>query len=327
DGNYFLELLMETQPLDAPRIVTPTGYEDLMTAGEAEQFDLIVFDDYSPPSLPEAGTFVYSGGLPPLDATGIRQVTDEDDVPLFYESSDVLDWERDHPMFVGLNLNQIWVADGRLLTLPLGAELLMEGVKGPMLVLERTGPRTNLVFSFDLIQSTWPQKKTFPYFAYQMFEYLAAGEDLQVRESVKPGDSVRVPKSIVDRANLGDGETVELRGPIESPEDTRPVTRTERVSETGVATLGPFEQVGVYRTQPTLGQFGNIAVSLLDANESNLLPSATDPGNLSGLEPAPLDDSGTGGGLRLVEWWRWLVAAAAGLLIVEWFVYTRRVAA
>ena len=326
DGNYFLELLMETQPLDEPEIVNPAGYEALLESGEADAYDMVIFDDYSPTRVPAAGTFVYSGGMPPDDATEIKQVTADDGTGIWFEGSDVLDWERDHPMFAGLSLNDLWVQDGRLLTLPLGTEMLVEGIKGPLLALERNGGRTNLIFSFDLNQSTWPRDRTFPLFGYLMFEYLAAGEDLQVRESVKPGETVRVPQSIVDRAGVGEDRQFTIVGPQQSPGGAGSRDSREYVSDTGIATLGPFESVGLYTTEPALGQFAHVAVSLLDENESNLLPSPTDPGNLSGMEPEALDEAGDGGGgLRLVEWWRWLVAAAAGLLLVEWFVYTRRV--
>src|SRR5690606_16759889 len=127
EGNYYLEKLLDTQPLEEPRIVTPAEYEQ----GVGNEFDLIIFDNYSPPTLPSAGTFVYSGGLPPAEATNVKPVVGEGDVQMWYQESEILDWERDHPMLVGLNLNRVWVQEGRLLTVPLGAEMLMEGVKGP----------------------------------------------------------------------------------------------------------------------------------------------------------------------------------------------------
>ena len=98
----------------------------------------------------------------------------------------------------------------------------------------------------------------------------------------------------------------------------------------GVVTLGPFERVGVYRTEPLLPQFERIAVSLLDDTESNLLPNPTDPGNLSGLqkeELASAADDEEGAAVRNIEWWWWLVATAAAVLLLEWVVYTRRVGA
>lgn len=326
EGNYYLELLFRTQGLDDPRVVTPTEYERMLDAGEADQFDVTVFDAYSPPRVPPAGTFVYSYGLPPEDATNVRPITNDAGLPLFYEGNATLDWDRDHPMLRGLSLTRLWVAEGRLLSLPLGAEMLIEGDRGPMLILERNGPRTNLIFSFDLIQSTWPRQKTFPIFGYQMFQYLAAAEDVRVRESIRPGETVGVPQNLVDRAGL-QGGTVAVVGPA-GVESATPRRRTFDVDPIGTLTLSEFNHVGVYRTEPPIPQFSHIAVSLLDANESNLLPSYTDPGNLSGADPveAAVGEAETGG-VRDVEWWWWLVAAAAVVLTIEWIVYTRRVAA
>ena len=325
EGNYFLQNLLETQGLDDPRVVPPGDYGGMVTSGDADDFDVTIFDNVTPEALPAAGTFVFSGQLPPADATGVTAVVNDNNVPLFYEGNTVLDWERDHPMLRGLSLNRVWAAEGRLVSLPLGAETLIEGDRGPMLILERRGPRTYLIFTFDLIQSTWPRLKTFPYFAYQMFEFLAASEDVRVRESVRPGETVGVPRSTLERADVPPGGEIAVIGPIGAGEQRR----TIRVDEGGGLTLGPFDRVGVYRTEPSLPQFERIAVSLLDANESNLLPARGEPGAAGGEAAAPDGDAAAGAatGLRVAEWWWWLVAASVALLLVEWFVYTRRVAA
>ena len=329
EGNYYLELLLRTQRLEDPQVTTPQEYQALLDSGGAAEFDVTIFDNYSPPTLPPAGTFVYSGGLPPEDATNVTAVTNEQDLPLFYEANAVLDWDREHPMLRGLGLSRLWVSEGRLLTVPLGGELLIEGDRGPMLILERNGPRTHLIFSFDLTLSTWPRQKTFPIFGYQMFAYLAAAEDVRVRESVRPGELVAVPRSLVDRANLGENGEVAVVGPA-GTRDAVPQRRTTRVGDAGTLTMGPFERAGVYRTEPPVPQFGRVAVSLLDASESNLLPAYTDPGNLSGADLDAVAEDGSlleASGVRDVEWWWWLVAAAAVVLTIEWFVYTRRVGA
>ena len=329
EGNYYLDLLFRTQGLDDPQIITPQQYEALLEEGGADDFDVTVFDRYSPTRVPEAGTFVYTGGLPPTDATEVRQVTSENDVGLFYEANATLDWDRDHPMLRGLSLGRLWVADGRILSLPLGAQLLIEGDKGPMLVLERNGPRTNVIFSFDLVQITWPRQKTFPIFGYQMFQYLAAAEDVRVRESVKPGEAVGVPQNLVSRANLGEGDGVRLVGPG-GYEGAVPGRSPEvAINAGGGLTLSGLDRVGVYKTEPAVPQFSHIAVSLLDPTESNLLPAYTDPGNLSGSDAVQVatGEASDTSGVRDVEWWWWLVAIAAVVLTVEWIVYTRRVAA
>ena len=321
--NYWLERWLGALNLESQQTMTPDAYE----AAVPTDYNVIVFDAYSPQKLPASGTFVFSGGLPPAEATDIKAVTNDAGVEMFYDASEILDWERDHPMLGGLNLARLWVGEGRLLTVPVGADQIMEGVKGPMLIVERKAARTNVVFSFDLTQSNWPVQKTFPAFGYQMFQYLAAGEDVRVRESVRPGSVVSVPRSNLDRADggRGVGGSITLVTPAGRSE-------VEPVPPDGASAtpLGPLEQVGVYATRPTIPQFERIAVSLLDETESNLLPAETDPGNLSGLEPAAATaaaQADEGASVRDVEWWWWLVAAAAAVLTLEWVVYTRRVGA
>ena len=315
-GSYWWEKIVGVLPLNDPKTLAPEQYE----AAVPTDYNVIVFDDYSPKALPPSGTFVYSGGLPPAGASDVKPVTNEKGEELFYDVSDVLDWKRDQPMLQGLNLGRMYVSQGRLLTVPVGADQLIEGVKGPMLILEHKGPRTNVIFSFDVSRSNWPMQKTFPIFAYQMFQYLAAGEDVRVRESVSPGSVVSVPRASLDRAKVSaDGGTVKLIDPSGG-------SRTLPADGVGSLAVDNLDRVGVYRTEPTLPQFERIAVSLLDETESNLLPAATDPGNLSGIEPAKAAaEEKSGGGVRDVEWWWWLVAAAAGVLTLEWVVYTRRV--
>ena len=61
-----------------------------------------------------------------------------------------------------------------------------------------------------------------------------------------------------------------------------------------------------------------MAVNLLDATESNLLPADTPPGGVEKVIEA------TGGKVRR-ELWRILAGVALALLFIEWWVYTRRV--
>ena len=325
-GNFFLELLIQTQSLEEPRIIVPSEYEALLASGEADDFDVTIFDGYSPPTLPPAGTYVFSGVLPPESATEVRPVTNEEGLALYYDGNAVLDWEREHPMMLGLLLNRVYASTGQLLSIPIGTEMLIEGDRGPMLLLERNGPRTNLIFSFDLRESNWPLQTTFPYFCAQMFQYLAAGEDVRVRESVRPGEVVGVPRNLVDRADLEEDARVTLEGPF-GIADGRRDERSFPVTTGGVS-LGPLQKIGAYRTKPSIPQFEWLAVSLLDETESNLLTAYTDPGNLSNediVAVARSDAEEESSRVRNIEWWWWLVAIAAGVLMIEWIIYTRRV--
>jgi hypothetical protein len=104
---------------------------------------------------------------------------------------------------------------------------------------------------------------------------------------------------------------VRLSGPARS--------RDVDVPESGDFALPPLDYVGVYKTDPVIPQYERIVVNLLDPNESNLVPADAPPGNIG--EPGQ-----TGSGKSRLELWWWIVACAAlPLLMVEWWVYTRRV--
>ena len=91
------------------------------------------------------------------------------------------------------------------------------------------------------------------------------------------------------------------------------------VPEAGDFALPPLDFVGVYRTDPVIPQYERIVVNLLDPNESNLVPVEAPPGNIG--EP-----SQSGAGRSRLELWWWIVACVAlPLLMIEWWVYTRRV--
>src|SRR5262249_51231569 len=97
------------------------------------------------------------------------------------------------------------------------------------------------------------------------------------------------------------------------------ISRDLPVPQSGDFALPPLDTVGVYRLDPVVPQFERIAVNLLDPNESNLVPADHAPGNIGDTLAA------TGGKSRLELWW-WIVACGAlPLLLIEWWVYTRRV--
>ncbi|MEM6562776.1 MAG: hypothetical protein AAF656_14325, partial [Planctomycetota bacterium] len=200
-------------------------------------------------------------------------------------------------------------AETPMWSVPLDAQVLLEGVKGPMLVLHRQGGRTVLV-GFDILQSDWPVKVTFPVFLHNAIKFLAVGSDLNVRQSLPPGTTPRLPRNNIDRA--GNPDEIALIGPFGEVEATVP--------ETGDVVLEPLETVGLYTLRPAVPQFERLAVNLLSTTESAIAPSELPPGGVG---------ESIDGGSRLsrLEWWWWLVAAAGVFLLVEWWVYTRKVSA
>ena len=304
DGNYFLEKALDSLGLERPVTMSPADYE----AKVPTDFDVIVFDRTSPKKLPPAGNFLYFGALPP--AVALKQTTDASGVAQFATDVNVLDWQRDHPLLRTLNVSKVFAAEAMKLDLPPDAETIIEGTTTPLLVLYRTPRQTHLVCAFDLLQSNWPMRETFPYFLYNAMQFMALGSDMDVREGYTPGAMPRLPRTNLARAGSA-LQSIQLIGPDG--------TQTLRVPDAGDFALPALNRVGLYRTEPSVPQFERIAVNLLDANESNLLPRDVAPGHVGDADLAA-------GGKRRVEWWWWLVAVVAlPLLMVEWWVYSRRV--
>jgi hypothetical protein len=303
DGNYFLEKALISNDPKAPPAMLPSAYE----AQVPNQYDVIIFDRYSPKKLPPSGNFVYFGCVGP----GIKvKPVQEDGVNVLLKDVGVLDWRRDHPLLRHLSMAKIYVAEALKLEVPRESEVLVDGMKGPLIVMHREGPSSHLIVSFDLLQSNWPLRVSFPLFLHNALQYMAVGSEMDVRQSFPPGATPRLPRATVDKLP-GSPRTITISGPTG--------TLRKEIPEAGDVVLPALDRVGVYELDPPVPPLERIAVNLLDANESNLLPVQTPPGEIGQAIAA------AGGKSRMELWW-WIVAfAALPMLMIEWWVYTRRV--
>jgi hypothetical protein len=170
-----------------------------------------------------------------------------------------------------------------------------------------------VAIAFDLLQSTWPvppQSEPFMVFWYNLLEYLAVGNDMDVRQSFEPGAMPVLP-----RASLTKGATPITKLTLIDPLNGQ---QTLTVPPQGDFALPALQHVGVYKTEPPIPGFERVAVNLLDPNESNLVPANSAPGG-------PPDAVQEGSGKVRRDLWRYLVMAGIGMLFIEWWVYTRRV--
>ncbi len=316
DGNYFLEKAVGALNLKDPVTMLPAQYETRMADGTAGEFDVIIFDRYTPPILaqtqkpllPEAGNYLWFGALP----GGMNLKTVESDGrPVMVEDIGVLDWQRDHPMLRSLQLGRLYVARAMKLQPAPETETLIEGLQGPLLVLHREGRQTHLVAPFDLLQSNWPLRVSFPIFMQNAMQFLALGSEMSARQSYSPGATPVIPRSALQRVLSDTRPTIRLHGPDGSQDITIPAT--------GDFALPALARVGVYTLDPPVPQYEQLAVNLLDPNESNLIPSDHPPGNFG-------ETIESMAGKKRVDLWWWIIACAAlPLLLIEWWVYTRRV--
>jgi hypothetical protein len=302
DSNFFLEKLKGTIQLKEFDILNPVAYED----AKPVKYDVVIYDRYQPRYMPATGNFMYFRTTPPVGR--IKPVLNGTK-PVYMHENTILDWKRDHPMLRDINLGKLYIEDSLKLDLPpIGPERLIEGSKGPLVVLDRVGRSTHLVVGFDVLQSNWPLRMSFPVFMYQALQYLALGSEMDVREAFPPGATPTIPLGDVKRV-AGDRKEIQLNGPAGS--------KRVKIPDAGEFVLPALDQVGLYTLDVPVPGYDRMAVNLLDSNESNLIPSDQAPGNVGTTQAA----SGRARG----ELWWWLAAIAVPLLLVEWFVYTRRV--
>ncbi len=306
DGNYFLQKVLDAMNLEHPDTLSPLKYEDK----KPQQYDVIVFDRYEPKFMPSSGNFIWFGAL----ANGLKlkpmKVGEETAI---VKDTMVLDWKRDHPILRGLQLGKMYVGEAIKLQVPLETETLVEGFKAPLILLHREGRSTHLVCTFDLLQSNWPLRLSFPIFMHNALQYLALGTDMDVRESFPPGATPKIPRTNLQKVEAERGsplKELKLDGPMGR--------RFVKIPDVGDVVLPALDKVGLYTLDPPIPQFEKIAVNLLDSAESNLLPISQPPGGGVATEAQS-------GKSRMELWW-WIVACAAlPLLLIEWWVYTRRV--
>jgi hypothetical protein len=306
EGNYFLEKALASLPnIKQPDIVVPETYE----SKPSDQYDVIMFDRYTPKHLPPSGNFMYFGCVPDPSLHSTLTAQRVQGHNLLIKDLTVLDWERDQPILRGLNLSKLYAAQGLELQVPKTDEVLVQGFKAPLVVLHREDHGTSIAVCFDVIQSNWPLKMSFPVFMNNAMQFLALGSDMDVRESFSPGATPSIPH--VDLQKAGNPTEVKVTGPD--------FNRTIKVPPTGDFVLPPLNRVGLYTTDPPIPRFEKIAVNMLDANESNLVPIDHTPGD-------PTSKVSSASGKSRLELWWWIVACGAlPLLMVEWWVYTRRV--
>jgi hypothetical protein len=301
--NPYLERAFASMGLQKSQVMLDEDYEDKHPA----DFDVIIFDRVYPAWMPRSGSFIYFGCAP---TKGKLRVMKTGDLYQTIQDVSVLDWARDNPILRHLSLNNLYAGSMLRLSVPPEATTLIDGLKGPMVVLDREGHSTSLVCAFDLLQSNWPLKLSFPIFIHNALQYLALGSEMNVRPSYEPGSVIRIQRAALDRVGP-DVKSIRLNGPMGS--------QSIPIPETGEFVLPALNKVGVYKTDPPVPQYEQIAVNLLDENESNLLPADAPPGDVGTAVAVAAGKS------RLELWW-WIVACgAAPLLMIEWWVYTRRV--
>ena len=275
------------------------------------RYDLVIFDRCGPTreeEMPRANT-VFIGHPPPPwhlggadDANRLEKIT----------FPPIRGWSDADPVMRGLRgWSELEIAEAyRFKNLPPKTPRLLEGDNELLLMftLNRQNHK-DLVLAFPLAtaderwNTRWFLKPVFPLFLWNVVRTLGGVRDHATEENVTPGNPVRLqPPGEVTEISVGtpDDRTIELK------RGSRNEFQFSQTNELGVYSAGWKKEIRRF------------AVNLFDPNESH-------------IEARPsirIGDVEVRSGERreqLRELWRWPVLAGLIVLLLEWWVYNRRV--
>jgi hypothetical protein len=275
------------------------------------KYDLVIFDRCGPETaddMPKSNTMFIGFPPPPWHIGG----EDDGHRVQTVQYPQIRGWADTDPVMRGLRgWYELEIAEAyRFSNLPPKTPKLVEGDQELLLLfpLQRQAYK-DLVVAFPLStddakwNTRWFLKPLFPLFLRNVLYTLGNVRDSTTEETVRPG----MPKII---RPFGDVKEIRVRTPSGSSTKLERGTRAE-------FSFGGTNELGVYEV--TWGdETRKFAVNLFDTNESHIEPRpAVKIGEVQ-IEAGPSRKQPR-------ELWRWVVLAGLIFLLLEWWVYNRRV--
>jgi hypothetical protein len=273
-------------------------------------YDLIVFDRCAPSTeaeLPLSNTFFIDSVPPPWKRVEMK--------PL--ENPDIKGRLKDHPLLRymssvhSIGLTEAFRFDLKDPRVPPRTPRLIETDRetAVLFTLARQS-YTDLIMTFPILNAegkwttTWPLHLGFPMFMTNVVTVLGNVEDGVDEEIARPGREkvIRPDRPL---------RTIEVENPDGSRETLNRTQRTDFV-------YGPLPRVGIYQVRWDGKLQRSFAVNLLDSAESDVVPR---PSIDIGDERIAAGETHS----TPRDMWKWVALIALILLLVEWYIYNRRV--
>ncbi|TWT95062.1 vWA domain-containing protein [Neorhodopirellula pilleata] len=324
EGNQPLELGLTTEKIArvatcefvSPEYMKSEAYAKRAVAG---QDDLIIFDRCHPDKLPATNTFTI-GDLPGDGWSFESEPT----------SLTLIDVDRTHPVMRYLELYSLLIFSGRAVSGPEGTLDLVESDAGTVMAIAPRGSYRDLVMGFALVSedddgnvqanTNWYAERSWPVFLFNVLRQLAGASASTAAPSYRPGEMVvaRLESAVRNVTLVRTGE-----------QDTDVSLGSLSVSDGGNVEIVQTQTPGNYQLVrgdevknpiPSQDVVDRFAINLFDLSESQL---ATKQDVELGYETIAAVDAGME---TRREYWRILLVIVLIVLVVEWWLYTRRLA-
>lgn len=302
-GTFVLRSLLEGMSLAALELI-PIDEWDRLVAGDPlapDAYDVIVLDDVMPASLARGRYLVFRA--PPV-AAGISPYG-------MKENASVRSLRDEHPLLQYVNLDELFVSSMTAVAPGGDADVIVEASEGPLVVTVNRGPLTLVYVTFDPMESNWPFQRGFVNFCSNAIAWLAAGGAAITDEPLAPGDiiSTRLPVGARNPVvRTPGGSEVALVAPAQSSLSYGPVK-----------TSGVFQIAWEPGGADALGTSRAFAVNMATRSEGRC--DAANEISFNSEKVAGVH----GGGTTQSAAWPWLLLGAVAVLVIEWWVWLRRV--
>jgi von Willebrand factor type A domain len=321
--NHILKAFFNAEEVASVTYLEPDklSTDDYLKQALDGAYDLVVFDRCAPAraeDMPRANTFFI--GYPPPPWKPVGGAGEGKSVEKL-ENPPVKDWKRKHPIMTGNGrvdlaaLDTIGISAAFRIDvkdLPPHTPRLLETDSDAALLF--TLPRqsfTDLVMTFAILNdknewnTNWPLMTSFPLFLRNVVYALGNVRDAASEDALRPGDekSIRPDDPRVSQLQVWKAG--------------RLLANLQRGSRSDFS-FADTDQVGIYDIVWDNQVQRYFPINLLDADESNIEPR---PEFKIGAEEVR---AGKTRGMPL-EMWRWFLVLGLVLLLLEWYIYNRRV--
>ena len=267
--------------------------------------DLIIYDRCSPPEMPATNTF--SIGRLPNDQWSWAS----EPQPLV-----LIDVDRTHPLMRYVNLFSLLIFQGRGIKGPDGTNELVGSDQGAVLSIAARGGFQDLVLGFEIIatgpdgdaqtNTNWFAERSWPVFMLNVLRHLAGAAEASGAPSYPPGETVRLRLE----SALAEVQVERIGGS----------TQTVKPGPSGVIELVETDQPGNYQVRAEDRLVDLFTINLFDPRESQLAVAKDVELGYEAVEATAASVP------QRQEYWRLLLLGMLGLLGLEWWVYSKRVA-
>jgi len=259
----------------------------------ATSFDFVVLDDLTPSVWPACNVLAFHV----VNTNWVQGVTR-------VEAPAIVDWRTAHPLLRYSGFDNVQVMSSLTVKTPSWAVSLADAPQAPLILAGELGRQRIIWIGFDILESNWPLRVSFPIFIANAVEWLNPANARGGQLLVKAGDAFRLA----------------LTQPETSAQVTLPGGAHKTLSIDSKANefvFGDTMRQGVYRVHLGTNDLA-FCVDLLDAAESNIKPrDELQLGKYTKVAATKVQSTN-------LELWRTIAAMGLLVLLGEWWFYHRR---